>query len=187
MERIDDEAVAGIVGVQILLRADEEVTGEVDALGADAGSARDLDVDEAERDRNAGPPIEHLVEAAVPRIVVAIAVAGEPQLGEQVLVERVDAGDQRRVVAGILGNPLGRRVAHLVEPIEIRTGIEMRIFEPRDQKRRRGQVGSRAVRRVRQLLGERPRRAGHRDPPRARSGWTGADSQSRSSASSVSA
>ncbi len=57
-KRIDDEAVVGIVGVEILKRANQEVPGEVDAFGADAGPSRDLDVDEAERDRDARAAIE---------------------------------------------------------------------------------------------------------------------------------
>ena len=46
VERIDDQPVAGIVGVQIVQHAHQEVPGEVDAFGAQAGAPRDLDVDQ---------------------------------------------------------------------------------------------------------------------------------------------
>src|SRR5262245_26156282 len=187
VERIDDQAVPGIVSVEILLRADEEMPREVDALGPHTGAPRDLDVDEAERDGNARSSIQYFVEAAVSRIVVTIAIAGEAELGEQVFVERVDARYERCVVAEIRGDAPGRRVPHLFQPVEIRPRIEARILESGNEKGGRSQIRSRAVCRVRQLFAEGPRHTGHlRWPPRARSGWTGADSQSRSKASSVS-
>ena len=49
----------------------------------------DLHVDDRQRDRNAGAAIEHFVQAAVARILVLIAVADEPQLVEEVGVERL--------------------------------------------------------------------------------------------------
>ena len=122
MERIDDQALAGIVGVQILQAAHQEVAGEVDAFGANAGAARHLDVDQRHRDRNALLPIHHLVEAAVARVVELLAVAGESKLAKQVPIDRIDARGERRVVSGILRDEMERRIAHLLEAIEIGPG-----------------------------------------------------------------
>ena len=55
--------------------AQEKVAGKVDALHVEPGAAGDLDVEQRERDRNAGAPVEHLVQAAVPRILVVRPVA----------------------------------------------------------------------------------------------------------------
>ena len=171
MERIDDQALAGIVGMQILQAAHQEVAGEVDAFGAHAGAAGDLDVDERHRDRNAFLPIHHFVQAAVARIVELLAVAGEAELAKQVTIDRVDARAERRIVAGILRDEMECRIAHLIEAIEIRRGIEARILDSRDQERRRGQVRPRAIGGVGDLFGERLRHDGlsqHRARPALR-------------------
>src|SRR4051812_16906632 len=81
------------------LAADQEMPGEVDALDIEPGPARDLHVDDSQRDRNAGAAIEHLVQEAVTGIAVVAAVAGELQLLEQEAIERlysertIDRGD----------------------------------------------------------------------------------------------
>ena len=73
-----------------LARAQQEVAGEVHAVDAQPGPARDLEVDDGEADRDAGAAIEDFVEEAVARIVVALAVAGEALLVVEVFVERAD-------------------------------------------------------------------------------------------------
>ena len=80
-------------------RAHEEVAGKVDALRRGCRRVARLRCRPGQRDRNAGAPIEDLVEAAVARVLVLIAVAGEAELGEQIAVERIDARAERRVVA----------------------------------------------------------------------------------------
>ena len=72
----------------------QKVPGEVDAFDVHARPPRDFHVDERQRDRNAGPPIEHLVQEAVARILVLDVVADEPLFVEQVLVERRDARER---------------------------------------------------------------------------------------------
>ena len=62
--------------------------------------------------------------------------------------------------AGILRDEMERRVAHLIEAIEIRLRIEPRILDARDQERRRGQIRSRAIGGVGDLFRER---LGHDD------------------------
>ena len=49
--------------------------GKFTPFDPQAGAPRDLDVDDRQRDRDAGPAIQHLVEEAVARIVVVLAVA----------------------------------------------------------------------------------------------------------------
>ena len=62
---------------------------------------------------------------------------------------------ERRVVARILRDEVERRVAHLVQAIEIRRRIQPRILDARHQERRRGQVRSRAIGGVGDLFRER--------------------------------
>ncbi len=66
------------------------MTGEVDALHVYAGAPADLDVQQGQADRNAGPAIEHLIEEAVAWIVVLRAVAGKAFLVEEEGVHRGD-------------------------------------------------------------------------------------------------
>ena len=159
VERVDDQPLVRIVGMQVLQRAHQEVTGKVHPLHAHAGAPAHLDVDQRQRDGDARLLVEHLVEAAVPRVVVVLAVAGEPQLVEQVLVERIDPRTERGVEARVAGDAVGRGNPHLVDSIEIRLRIEVRVFEPRDQERRRGQIGSGPVGRVHDPFGERAGRS----------------------------
>ena len=102
MKRIDDDAVVRIVSVEILERAHQEVAGKIDPFSADAGPSRDFDVDEAQRDRDARAPIHDVVQTAVARVLVLLAIALEGQLAKQIPVQRIDARLERRVVAGIL-------------------------------------------------------------------------------------
>ena len=74
------------------------MAGEVDPFEPQAGAAPDLEVDHREADRNAEPAIEHLVQEAVARIVVVIAVAAEAELLVEVGVERGDLRRGRRAV-----------------------------------------------------------------------------------------
>jgi hypothetical protein len=98
------------------------------------------------------PPIEHFVEEAVARIVVMLAVAAETELFVQVGVERRDA----HVMAGALVTlePSGRRFAHALEPLQVRPGVERRILDPRDRKRRRRERFPGLVDRAEQILGD---------------------------------
>ena len=155
MEGIDDQPFRGIVGVQILHAAHQEVAGEVDAFGANAGAARHLDVNQRHRDRNPLLPIHHFIQAAVARVVELLAVAGKPELAEQVTIHRVDARGQGRVVARILRDEVERRIAHLLETVEIWPVVEARILDARDQERRPGEVGTGSIGGIGDLIGER--------------------------------
>ena len=85
---VDDQAFR--VGLASARRAAEQkVSGEVDAFDVQAGPARHFHVEQRERDRDAGPPIQDLVEETVPGIVVMDFIADEVQLVEQVVVQRI--------------------------------------------------------------------------------------------------
>ncbi len=99
-----------------------------------------------------------VVETAVPRILVLLAIAFEGELAKQVAVEAIDARFERRVVAR---DPAAMRsdasIAHRVEAIEIGTGVEARVLDAGDQERGRRKVRPRPIGGIEQLLGKRPR------------------------------
>ena len=161
MVRVDDQ----IPGVRHSARGGtphEKMSGEVDPDDVQAGATGDLHVNQRERDRDARPAIQHLVEKTVPRVVVLNVVAGEVQLAEQVGVERhhvrvADGIDMRRrfrrdhrrardTIAGF--------IAERVKLIEVRAGIELRVLDARNHQRRHRQVRVGAERRVRKAFDE---------------------------------
>src|SRR5205823_1177627 len=73
----------------------EEMAGKADALDIQPAALPHLDVDDAERERDARASIEHLVEEAVARIVVVVVIAAEAQLVEEVRVDPADAALRR--------------------------------------------------------------------------------------------
>ena len=110
VERIDDQ-IFGVGRAPPGRTAQQEMSGKVDALHVQAGPPRDFHVEHRERNRNAGPPIEHLVQKAVARILVVHVVADEAQLLEQVLVERHHArhtARDRRAAALLQARPTPR-------------------------------------------------------------------------------
>src|SRR6187431_952776 len=110
MKRIEDER----------REAHQEVPWEIDALNLDTGPARDLHVDESQRNRYPRAAFEHLVEKAVAGVVVAIAVAGEAFLIEEICVQHVDRGFRGACVlqASARDKPLTCRGAHIVESLK---------------------------------------------------------------------
>src|SRR5581483_10417024 len=88
-QRVAVEPAAGVEGVdddRPLRRGDarEEMTREPDAFDRDAEPRPHLDQDDGERDRNAEPPSEDLVEEAVPGVVVVLRVAAKAARPEEV-------------------------------------------------------------------------------------------------------
>ena len=57
--------------------------GHAHACGDEPEAARDLEVEDRQRDRDADLPVEHLGEEAVARVVVIVRVAAKAELGEQ--------------------------------------------------------------------------------------------------------
>src|SRR4026207_1261853 len=112
MEGIDDELF------RVCLRAaHEEVTGEIDAVHLQPGPPSDLHVDDRQRQRNAGSTLENLVEAAVSRILVFVAIARETEFSEEVFVERLDAALRRHVAARrrVTLDDASRRITHRLQ------------------------------------------------------------------------
>src|SRR5919201_2671406 len=91
VERVDEQPTRGALAD--VRAAHEEVAGKVDAVDMQPSTPRNLHVDERQRDGNAGAMVEHLVETAVARILVALA-AGESLLLKKVGVEGADAGER---------------------------------------------------------------------------------------------
>ena len=131
MERVDDQ-IFRIRQPVPRRAAEQEVAGEVDALDGQPGAPRHLHVDQRQRDRDPGAPIEHLVEEAVARILVVHLVADEAQLAEQIVVQR----HHLRVAIGIdfrrrvrrrcrrVVDAAPRFLADRVELLEVRAGVE---------------------------------------------------------------
>ena len=111
--------------------ADQEVSGEADARGAEAETAGDLEVEDRERDRDADLPVEHLGEEAVARVVVVVRVAAKAELGEQ----RPGQGAPGLVgrTGGVDGGrrPRGERI----ERAPVRLDVEAFVFPGADQQR----------------------------------------------------
>ena len=148
MKRVDDE-IFGVRQAPSGPAPHEKMTGEIDAFHMKSGAPRDLHVQERQRDRDAGPPVENLVQEAVARIFVPDFVAHEPELFEQVVVEGHHSGvavgiDTRRRLAG---QDRGRRHAELrfltnrIQPIEVRSRVELGVLDARDHQRRDREIG----------------------------------------------
>jgi hypothetical protein len=135
MKRIEDER----------REAHEKVPRKIHPFDLDAGAPRHFHVDERERNRNTCPALEHFVEKAVARIVVAIAISGKPFLVEQVRVQDVYRCFRcpRVLQAAACDQPFVRSSAHRVEFLEIRGGIERRAFQPRNHQCGSGKIAIR--------------------------------------------
>src|SRR6185369_6818893 len=69
LERIDEHGAVGGAG------AHQEMTRVRDPAGVDADPPADLDQYDPQRDGDPRPPVEHLVEEAVARVVVVARVS----------------------------------------------------------------------------------------------------------------
>ena len=74
-------------------RRGDEVAGQPDALYLELEPPPNLDEDERQRDRNAEPPIEHVVQIAVARIGVVLDVSREPLFLEEAFAEPVELAE----------------------------------------------------------------------------------------------
>ena len=102
--------------------AHQEMAGEVDAVDLQPGAPRHLHVDHRERDRNAGAPVEHLVEAAVARVLVPVPVADELQLFEQVALSALIAAERRGVADVAICRAIARPAAAPISSSRARYG-----------------------------------------------------------------
>ena len=78
----------------------QEVTRERDALDVEPRAPRHLDVDHAQRDRNAEPAFDDEVQEAVAEVVVVVVVAREVLVFVEKLVERGNPGADGRLAPG---------------------------------------------------------------------------------------
>src|SRR5947199_382170 len=85
VEGIEQHVLAGDA------RARDEVPGQADTLHLEPEAAPDLDQDQRERDGDAEAAIEHLVEVAVPGVVVLLRVPREALLLEEILPQPVES------------------------------------------------------------------------------------------------
>src|SRR5262245_8339296 len=136
LAREDGAAVEGIE--QHLLprhaSARDEMAGEPDAFHLETEPPTHVDEDEGQGDGNAEPPIQHLVEVAVPRIAVLLGVPREALLLEEALAEPVKLAEG---IGGALRR--ARPALESLEPVQIRTHVEIGILAPRDDERRPGE------------------------------------------------
>src|SRR5262249_3745931 len=81
----------------------------------------DLDQDQGERDRDAEPPFEDVVQVAVARIRIVLGVAGEALLLEEALAKAVELAER------VAGPRDARAPLERLEPIQIRLRAEPRV------------------------------------------------------------
>ena len=94
-----------------------------------------LDQDEGQRDGNALPSIEHVVEEAVARVVVVLAIAREALLHEEVFAKPVQAAQR----IGRAPRPVNA-AGEPIESLQVRINLERRVLPPGD-----GEGGSREI------------------------------------------
>src|SRR6266545_4984468 len=125
-------------------RPRDEVARKSDAFDGEPEALADFHQHESERDRDTLPPVEDIVEKAVARVVVVLAIAGEPLRHEEVLAQAVEAADR-------IGRP-----ARAVDA----GGLERRLLELlRQRQRPRGRAAGLLLRPARRGESEQERAA----------------------------
>ena len=119
-------------------RCDEEMRRERDGHQRQPEPPADLQIDDRERDRYAGPALDHLVQVAVARVEVIVPVPPEALDLEELPVEHREALRQGHPEIRGIGDRLRRRV----EPCEVHARVETGIrihregeCDPRDVER----------------------------------------------------
>ena len=88
VERVEQHLLA------VHARARDEVAGQPDTHHLESEPPSHLDEDERQRDGNAEPPIEDVVEIAIARIGVVLRVAGEPLFLEEAFAQPVELSER---------------------------------------------------------------------------------------------
>ncbi len=78
VERIQQDARIPVA------HADDEVTGQADAIGGQPQPLRHLDVERRKRDRQPQPFLHHCVQIAVARVIIILGVAAQPEIIEEI-------------------------------------------------------------------------------------------------------
>jgi hypothetical protein len=107
------------------------VAWKADATGANSRAACHFAIDEREGDRDAELAIEYVRQQAVPRVVVVLVVAPEPESVIKVSGDRVglSVGLERRE------SPRQQRGGHLVEPRQDACDVQAGVDVARDEGR----------------------------------------------------
>ncbi len=114
----------------------DEMPREADALGLDLRTLGEVQEQGGERDRDAEAAVHHVVQEAVPRVVILILIALHAEVAEQEAREGVAALDAAGVPPYVVREGLGP----LVQPGQIARGFEVAIRDlARDQERGDGQ------------------------------------------------
>ena len=130
LERVDQKRALPHV-------AQEEVSREVHAFHVQFESSRDFDVQDGKRDRDTRPPLEHLVQVAVARVVVFRSVADEAHLLEQ---EPVQPSEPLGDAGTRAPKPGARLLGQRVEPAQVMRHVQVGTRLGRDQERPLGEV-----------------------------------------------
>ena len=107
---------------------------QADAHDLQADPAPDFHGQDRERDRDAQPPFEHVVQTAVAGIVVVVGVAAESLLAEQELAESVEGGP---AAAGLRHAGASRQV---VQRRQRGFDRELGVLDARDRQRRAAEI-----------------------------------------------
>src|SRR5215472_11825364 len=158
------EQGAAVEGVEEDLRVAQtrprdEMAGQPDALDGEAEALAHLHEDEAQGDGNTLAAVEHVVEEAVARIVVVVAVAREALLHEEILAQAMEASELVGGAARAVDS-----AGEAVQALEVGVGIEAWVLPARD-----GEGGSAEIDAAvgpRHQLGELQERrvSGHQQP-----------------------
>jgi len=132
MKRIDDHRFvalgARIAGLSV--EPHQKMTREANSQGVYPEAARDLDVNDGQRDRDTGLPVQDVVEKRITRVVVVVSGAVEAAhdikvVGKQARLHR--RGHARQPV-------LGERSGQLIETRALRDEVEPRVGVPRNEE-----------------------------------------------------
>ncbi len=117
------------------LESHDEVSREADAVDGQLQPPADLDQDQRERDGDAEAAVEDVIEEAVPRIVILLAVSPEALLLEKKLAQAMEPTEGIALRApgpGIGGEP--------VQATKVRPDVQVWVLRLGDQQRRSRQI-----------------------------------------------
>src|SRR4051812_38232113 len=75
---------------EVIFVLHDEVSGQTDTMNSAPKAARNLDVHNRQRNRDADALGEHLIQATVSRMVILLLVALKSEFLEQIVVHRVN-------------------------------------------------------------------------------------------------
>ena len=122
-----DDALADVAGEDELSALEshlhEKVTWKRNTLERNAQPAADVAIDDRERDRNAGAPLQHIVQTTVARIVVIRCIRGKTQFTKKVPVQFPDPARKIRLKVDARSQP----GCHLRDFPAVMTHVDLRV------------------------------------------------------------